>query len=228
MIAPFMTLYQHTCLAKTARKERYTRRHTSHSASSQHAAQARLLRRGDAEPVVALDADPRAGIGAVEASQGRFPRVRAAVALGAVDAGRDGPQLGPVDVVGELLAAAGGPRGGARHPGVLERDHVVDVQVRGRGEGGAVVRGAPAARGGRAGAVDHDAGAVAPEDVLARVARARDGNPGREQVAVVGALVGPGAHRQTGQLAGGRAGAGDAGLEKNVSGTDSQSGLVSR
>lgn len=53
---------------------------------------------------MALDADPALGVGAVEAAQGRLPRVRAAVALGLVDVVGDGPELGAGNVVGKGLA----------------------------------------------------------------------------------------------------------------------------
>lgn len=97
-------------------------------------------------------------------------------------------------------------------PGVLQGHHVVNVQVRGGGPGGAVVGGHPLAGRGLAGAVDGDGGGVALEHVLARVAGPRDGDPRREQVTLVVVAARRRLDRQPGQLRLGRRGGGDAGL----------------
>ncbi len=73
-------------------------------AAVQHAAESSLLSGRNLELVVALDLDPALGVGAVEAAQGRLPRIRAAVALGLVDVVGDGPELRTGDVVGKGLA----------------------------------------------------------------------------------------------------------------------------
>jgi hypothetical protein len=85
-------------------------------------------------------------------------------------------------------------------PGILQGHHVVDVQVRGGGPGGAVVGRGPRAGGGLARAVDGDGGGVSLKHVLARVARAGDGDPRREQVAVVVVAARRGAHGERRQL----------------------------
>lgn len=78
-------------------------------AGIQHAAQRRLLRARNSQLVIALDVNPRLGVRAVEAGQRGLPLVGAAVALGAVGARGDGPELRAGDVVGEGLALGGGP-----------------------------------------------------------------------------------------------------------------------
>lgn len=55
----------------------------------------------------------------------------------------------------------------AYHPGVLQGDHVVDVEVRGGGPGGPVVGREPRPRRRRAGAVGDHIGAVPLQDILA-------------------------------------------------------------
>jgi hypothetical protein len=82
-------------------------------APAQHALQRRLLGGADAELVGALDLDPGACVGAVEARQRRLPRVRALVTLALVDIVGDRPQLGTRDVVGKGLALRRRPRLGA-------------------------------------------------------------------------------------------------------------------
>lgn len=185
--------------------------------SIQHACKSRLLGRGDSQRPVALDGDVGARVGAVEALQRRLPRVGGLVALGRVDVVGDGPELGPGDVVGELLALGRGPLARARDPGVLEGHHVVDVDV-GRGRPlGAVVGARPGAAGRVAVRPDHDAGAVALEHVLARVAGPRDGVPRGEQVAVVGGGVDRRGDGEAGQLRLGGRGGRDSRLELSVS-----------
>lgn len=49
-----------------------------------------------------LDSDPALGVGAIEGRERRFPGIRGLVALLLVNVVGDGPQLGEVDVVGEL------------------------------------------------------------------------------------------------------------------------------
>jgi hypothetical protein len=100
-------------------------------------------------------------------------------------------------------------RGETHYPGVLERDHVVNVQVGRSGPGGAVVGRRPRARGGFARRVHRDGGGVPLQDVLACVARARDGDPRREQITVVVIAAGRGRNRQGRELGLGRGGAGD-------------------
>lgn len=110
---------------------------------------------------------PGLSISAVEAGKRGLPSVGALVRLGLVDVVGDSPQLGRVDVVGKLLALAGGPGVGTGHPGVLERDHVVDIDVRGGGPDTTVVGRGPGTAGSRASGVGNDVGAVTLEDVLA-------------------------------------------------------------
>jgi len=73
-------------------------------ASIQHASQRALLGRADGQRVGVLDGHPRLGVGAVEGSEGRLPRVGGLVALGLVHVVGDGPELRGVEVVGELGA----------------------------------------------------------------------------------------------------------------------------
>jgi hypothetical protein len=80
------------------------------------------------------------------------------------------------------------------NPSILQRNHVIDVQIRGEGPLAAVVRRRPRPARRVAVAADDDVGAVPLQHVLARVAGPRDGVPGREQVAVVGAVVGVGGY----------------------------------
>lgn len=62
---------------------------------------------------MALDLDPALGVGAPEGLQGGLPLVGAAVALGTVGMGRDGPELRTGDIVGETFALVRGPLRGA-------------------------------------------------------------------------------------------------------------------
>jgi len=88
---------------------------------------------------------------------------------------------------------------------------VVNVDVRSRGPGGAVVRALPAARGSGAGRVDNDVGAVALEHGLARVA-ATGGDPVRKEITVIGTVVDGSLDCQCSQLRFGSRGRGDATL----------------
>ena len=159
------------------------------SAGGEHAVQGRLLRAVDRQGVVPLHLDPGPGVRAPERRQRRLPGRRVLVALGLVDVVGDRPQLGAAEVVGVRLPPRGGPRPRSGAPGLGERHHVVDVDVGRVGPGRAVVGAVPGAGGRGAAAVDDDAGAVALEDLLAGVARAGDGDPVREQVAVVAGVV---------------------------------------
>lgn len=76
---------------------------------------------------------------------------------------------------------------------------MVNIHVGGRGPAAPVVGGAPGARGRVAVGADDDAGAVALQHVLARVAGALDRDPRREQVPVVLPVVGVRGHRERGE-----------------------------
>lgn len=56
--------------------------------------------------------------------------------------------------------------GDTYNPGILEGNHVINVEVAGLGPCGAVVRALPGSRGGLAGIVDLDVFAVALQDVF--------------------------------------------------------------
>src|SRR5262249_47587235 len=147
-----------------------------------------------------FDGDPHQGVGASVFGDRWLPGGRVLVAFGLVDVVGDGDQLWVGEVVGEFLPGGGGPEARAGAPGLGERDDVVDVHVGGRVPGRVVVGAVPAAGYRRAGAVDHDVGAVALQHGFAGVAGAGDGDPVREQGAGVAAhrpLVG---HRQHVQL----------------------------
>lgn len=77
---------------------------------------------------------------------------------------------------------------------------MVNIDIAGSSPGSTVVRADPGSAGGSAGRVGDDVGAVTLEDSLARVAAARDGDPVREQVTLVGVRVGPGTNSQTSKL----------------------------
>jgi len=117
-----------------------------------------------------------------------------------VDVVGHGPQLGRRDVVGQLLALVRRPRARPADPRVLERDHVVDVDVGHGRPVPPVVGREPCPRGGGAGRAGDDVDAVALEHVLADVARAALRLPVREELAVVPARVGEGFHRQGGEF----------------------------
>lgn len=170
----------------------------------QHGSQSTLLSTRNRQSPIALDLHPALGIGTVEGARRRLPAVGGFVTLGLVDVIRDRPELRPGDVVGELLALGRRPLAGTRDPCVLERDHVVDVEVRGGGPGCTVVRRDPRARGCCAGGVDDDGGCVALEDVFPGVAGAFNSVPCREEVSVIGGCVNPGGHCEGGQLGLGR------------------------
>lgn len=89
---------------------------------------------------------------------------------------------------------------------------MVNVEVGRVCPAGAVVGRRPLAGRGLAGAVDGDGRGVALEHELARVARARDGDPRREQVPVVVVAARRRLDRQRRQLRLGGRGRGDAGL----------------
>src|SRR5205814_9334794 len=146
-------------------------------------------------------ADPHLGVGAAVRRARRLPGGRVLVALGLVDVVGDGDELGVAQVVGEALAAAGGPGVGTGSPGLGQGHDVVDVHVGGVGPGGSVVGAVPASGYRCAGAVDDDAGAVALEDRLAGVAASRHGDPVGEQrpgVAGHGSLTGADARAEFG------------------------------
>lgn len=56
--------------------------------------------------------------------------------------------------------------GDTYNPGILEGNHVIDIEVASIGPGGAVVRALPSSRGRLAGIVDYDVFAVALQDVF--------------------------------------------------------------
>jgi hypothetical protein len=136
-------------------------------ASVHHAFQRRLLRRRDTQLPFGLDLHPTLGVGAVERSQRRLPHVRALIALGLVQVVGDGPQLRRRDIVGKLFALGRRPLARAIRPRVLERNHVVDVNI-GYGLPGRVVVGRyPCPGCGGTGRVGDDVGAIALENVFA-------------------------------------------------------------
>jgi hypothetical protein len=196
----------------------------SGGAGVEHGLQGGLLGGLGFEAPVVLHRDPHLGVGAAVGGAGRLPGRGVFVAFGLVGVVGDGDQLGAGEVVGEGLPAAGGPGAGAGAPGFGEWDDVVDVDVGCGGPGGAVVGGVPAAGGGGAGGAGDDVGAVAFEDGLAGVAGAADGDPVREQFAVVGAGVGLGGDGQGVQLALRGGLAGDAGRGGGGGGGDQGGG----
>lgn len=152
--------------------------------SVEHGGQRRLLGRRHRQLPRRLDLHPAPGVGAVEGRERRLPLVRALVALFLVDVVRDGPQLGRRDVVGELTAFRGSPcRGtglfyvstllggreremGGRctyHPSILQRHHVVNVEVAGGCPDATVEGTGPRPGSGSARRVGLDVGAVALE-----------------------------------------------------------------
>lgn len=82
-------------------------------ARAKHLLQGSLLSSADNELVRALDLNPRSSVLAVEALDRGLPLVWAAVALVLVGAHSSSPQLGTLDVIGELLTLFSGPLIGA-------------------------------------------------------------------------------------------------------------------
>src|SRR5262245_47335246 len=91
---------------------------------------------------------------------------------------------------------------GTYDPGILQRDHVVDVDVRGRGPGVTIIRAVPRPLGCRARRVNDDSGPITfqhvfpaivsgTEEILGRVGAmpsitsAGDGDPGREEISII-------------------------------------------
>jgi hypothetical protein len=75
------------------------------------------------------------------------------------------PDFGEEVLIGIIKGVRWG--GWSHNPGVLQRDHVVNVDIRGGGPGSAIVGGSPGSRCGAAGIVGHDVGTVPLEDILA-------------------------------------------------------------
>jgi hypothetical protein len=101
---------------------------------------------------------------------------------------------------------------GTHNPSILQRDHVIDIQIRRSRPHSPIVRRRPTAGRRSAGRVDRDGGSIPLQHVLACVAGAGDDDPGREKITVVRAVVNGRSHRETGQKSLGCCRGGDAGL----------------
>jgi hypothetical protein len=87
--------------------------HIPHLARPQHRRQSTLLRTRNRQRIHALNLNPHPRVRAVITRKRRLPRLRSLISLALIHIVRDGKKLRVRQVVGESLAARGGPRCGA-------------------------------------------------------------------------------------------------------------------
>ena len=84
-----------------------------------------LLGGVDGQVVVLFDLNPSDDVAALEGVERGEPGSGILVALGLVQVIGDGDELGPSEVVCELLTTSGSPSAGTADPGFLQWDHMV-------------------------------------------------------------------------------------------------------